>query len=599
MRPTSWGVWSIIIGAVLAVSLTAPAYAGDEVFVVSSNSRGDANYMAYEGDDIFYSQEILKLIDETDIDVPFKFCYGNGLGDFDNDGDLDYITAIGYAFMPANIYIYRKSDAGNKFDDPTFVDAWGVSAGSEGYLAMDFAVADYNEDGNADFVMSLWASDSHATGFYLGDGDFGFESKLLPNTGTYDSAGADAADFNNDDHADFVIAALDESGDGQFFVSLGNGKGEFTTSSFNSHEGGPVSGVAAADFTGDGNADIVAAYPGILYVYEGAGDGETFTLLDTYDVPINQNSAIDNNDFNGDGSQDLVVASYAADRAGVAVLWGIGDGTFTYSATYLGGSDGDRYGVSGPPYEPNTNTDPVAVIEPTHLQVTAGQEIVFDGSGSYDEDEGGQIVSYEWDFGDGNSAAGVQTVLTSIDADRQPDGVNPSHIYYDTGSYTVTLVVTDDQGAKGTVTAEVYVEAVAAIVKFSPRKIYSKSRKKWIVATIKLPQNYDLEQVDRTRVSVSVGKSKVLIPAQPDPKHGFLAKIWCKIQRRMKVVTVRFDRQEILAAIGSASDNIDLTVVGEISHNGGRVKFTGSDQIKTFEKSKGWRFFKKWKPKKR
>lgn len=581
MRRTSWEVLSFIVCAVFAVSLTAPAYAGDEVFVVSSNIRGDANYMSSYGDGTFFSQEILQLTSNTTINVPYKFSYGNGLGDFDNDGDLDYIMAIGYG--TGNIYIYEKIGAGNQFADPFFVDTWGIL---EGYFSGDLAVADYNEDGNADFVLSLGYS--NASGLYLGDGDFGFESKLLPNTAAYSSTGADAADFNNDGHADFVIAPASNE---QFFVSLGDGKGNFTTSAFDSYDGGAVYGVAAADFTGDGNADIVAAYFDYLYIYQGAGDGKTFTYLASYELPMNR-SAIDNYDFNGDGNQDLVVASYAADKAGVAVFLGNGDGTFTYSDTYLGGSVQERNAVTGPPHEPNM--DPVAVIEPTYLEVTAGQEIVFDGSYSYDAD--GNIVSYEWDFGDANTNAGVKTVLSKDDAGRKAEGVNPSHIYYDSGIYTVILVVTDDKGAKDTIQAEVHVAAVPVRVKFSPRSLNLKSRGKWITATIKLPKDYDPKEVDRTSLSVATENSDQIF-AKPSPRRGFLAKLWRKIQYRFKVVTVRFDRREVIKAIETPSKKTILNIEGEIFHNGGWVKFAGSGTIKTFNKAKKWNWFSKSKSK--
>jgi len=61
----------------------------------------------------------------------------------------------------------------------------------------------------------------------------------------------------------------------------------------------------------------------------------------------------------------------------------------------------------------------------------------FDGSGSHDPD--GEIISYDWDFGDG-----------TIDSE---DTV--SHTFSDTGVYTVTLTVTDDQGATGSDTIQI------------------------------------------------------------------------------------------------------------------------------------------------
>ena len=61
--------------------------------------------------------------------------------------------------------------------------------------------------------------------------------------------------------------------------------------------------------------------------------------------------------------------------------------------------------------------------------VSQDETIHFDASESYDLD--GSIVSYSWDFGDGNTATGVIV----------------DHAYSEDGNYTVTLTVTDDDGA--------------------------------------------------------------------------------------------------------------------------------------------------------
>ena len=75
-----------------------------------------------------------------------------------------------------------------------------------------------------------------------------------------------------------------------------------------------------------------------------------------------------------------------------------------------------------------------------------GEEISFDGSGSYDND--GTIVSYLWDFGDGE---------TSTEQ-------NPIHVYAQDGNYDVWLTVTDDDYATDeemTMTLVVDVDPVA------------------------------------------------------------------------------------------------------------------------------------------
>jgi PKD repeat protein len=63
--------------------------------------------------------------------------------------------------------------------------------------------------------------------------------------------------------------------------------------------------------------------------------------------------------------------------------------------------------------------------------------VSFDSSGSGDPD--GTIASYDWDFGDG--AHSTQA--------------NPNHTYGSANTYTVTLTVTDDDGASDTVSHQV------------------------------------------------------------------------------------------------------------------------------------------------
>lgn len=85
-----------------------------------------------------------------------------------------------------------------------------------------------------------------------------------------------------------------------------------------------------------------------------------------------------------------------------------------------------RPGVIQPP---NGTPVPRFVASPTTPRV--GDKVTFDASTSTDD---GTIVSYAWNFGDGDSATGVVA----------------SNRYELAGSYNVTLTVTDDRGLKAT-----------------------------------------------------------------------------------------------------------------------------------------------------
>ena len=70
-----------------------------------------------------------------------------------------------------------------------------------------------------------------------------------------------------------------------------------------------------------------------------------------------------------------------------------------------------------------------------------GRCVVFDAHGSYDPSPTGEILHVAWDFGDGTSCPGA------------PDGCGggdrwaPGHCYSEPGTYSVALVVIDEQGA--------------------------------------------------------------------------------------------------------------------------------------------------------
>ena len=141
----------------------------------------------------------------------------------------------------------------------------------------------------------------------------------------------------------------------------------------------------------------------------------------------------------GGDSGSLIVTDDAFNQA-VGLLYA-GNGTITIANridVVL-----DRFGVTIDDGQTG-NERPVASF--TANPTTGTTTVDFDASASYDSD--GAVISYNWDFGDGNSGTGATT----------------SHTYTGPGSFNVRLVVTDDRGSTGATVQAVTVEPVPGAV---------------------------------------------------------------------------------------------------------------------------------------
>jgi len=87
------------------------------------------------------------------------------------------------------------------------------------------------------------------------------------------------------------------------------------------------------------------------------------------------------------------------------------------------------------------NMIPTADFDYSPTSPAVNETVTFDASNSYDLD--GTIMNYTWNFGDGNISS------------QQ----NPTHRYAEKGTYSVTLVVTDNEGATNSVTKTIVVAA--------------------------------------------------------------------------------------------------------------------------------------------
>lgn len=566
---------SLIIAVVLLFltvsgpSMGSAAWA-EEIYFVVADEIGNNNYMALNDDGTLSDP---MLIANTGW-IP----YGNGIGDFDNDGDLDYIVANGV--MAGAVHLFEKLDTGNQFAAPVEIASW-----SGAYFPGKMVIADFNEDGNLDFVLTYYYGsgyiideDAH---LFLGDGSLGFDQPIvIPDSTPSDAIAADTADFDNDGHADFVSAP--SSYTTQLYVNFGDGTGNFVTEKIDVHNAGYYLGIAAADFNGDGTVDLAATtLDGIDFYW---GDGQRGFAIGTplVDQKI-LDSPMDSYDIDSDGDQDLIIGSYDDSDTNtgdvIAVFKGDGSGNFATSPEdQYGAGDGIwRIAIAAPaPPVTEDNEEPIAVIEPSELNVAVGEPAEYSAVESFDSD--GEIVSYSWDFGNGD----VVETFTATQKD-----FTATHVFYEAGDHTITLTVTDDQGATNSITAVAHVSAAAAKVFFAPRILNLKSKGKWVKAYIKLPRGYNAQQID-------LG-SLVIVDPETGQKIVAASKGRCKRWWK-RLYVAKFDRQALIDYIEEPAKRVELQIKGKVLQNDGLVDFAATGKIRAIKpepRRKYWRNY--WK----
>jgi hypothetical protein len=187
------------------------------------------------------------------------------------------------------------------------------------------AAADFNHDGIPDIVVLNSTGTSLSVVLSNGDGTFRAPIDTLGPFGNVMAVG----DVNLDGIQDVITTG----GSNQFYVLLGKGDGTFQNPIIFP---GIASGIAIADFNGDGKPDFAATdFPnGKVFIWLGKGDG-TFTNQSSVAVGSGLGSgtnAVVARDLNRDGKLDLVAVNMDVNSFSVAM--GNGDGTFQPSINY-------------------------------------------------------------------------------------------------------------------------------------------------------------------------------------------------------------------------------------------------------------------------
>jgi len=219
--------------------------------------------------------------------------------------------------------------------------------------------------------------------------------------------------------------------------------GDTLTYSWDFDDGGTDSGESPTHtYCDDGSYTVT------LTVEDGNGGSDTDTMVVTVNnvAPV---AEAGDSQLTYEGETVTFDASSSYDQGTCDTLtyeWVFGDGEIGYgvSPTHVYCDDGD-YVTTLYVYDDDggvdvdlvstevLNADPVADAGDDQT-VDEGDTVYFTGSSSYDPGTC-DILSHEWNFGDGTIVVGVPDL---------------THIYGDNGVYTATLTVRDDEGAEDT-----------------------------------------------------------------------------------------------------------------------------------------------------
>jgi hypothetical protein len=226
--------------------------------------------------------------------------------------------------------------AGRALDFNQYVLSAGQGPGS-------IAIADVNHDGKLDIIVAN--STDGTLSALLGDG----KGHFTPAAGSPFACGKSpndiaAGDFNGDGNLDLVIANTETP---YLTILLGDGKGGFAPSPqspFDTHSYPHVHGVAVADFNGDGKLDAVTDNWGHdqILMFLGGGKGNLILPGQAFKTGKRPYERLRSADFNKDGNPDVVTTDL--DQNAVSILLGDGKGGFRK----MPGSPFSLVGCEGP-----------------------------------------------------------------------------------------------------------------------------------------------------------------------------------------------------------------------------------------------------------
>lgn len=417
-------------------------------WVVANAGDNTLNLYLGNGDGTAQPPVIIPLVGQSPV--------GLAAADLNGDGKLDLVVAESDSQTVGILF-------GN--GDGTFQPEVELPAFPVQTLAV--AVADVNKDGHPDLVIGIAGnSGTVAAGRFavlLNDGKGNFGAPIYaPNSPSLQFPSGQelsVADVNNDGVPDILVTGNDDNG-GSTQIFLGNGDGTFTAGQvLDVSQSGIVprfvQNAALADVNGDGCPDAIVVdsdTEASIYLGDCKGDFDTTSAL-VYGMGDNP-YGLAVADLNGDGHPDLVIGgvplpqdtlAYAGDVTGDTIGVRLNDGTGHFGPLRVYRGDPGIFSLAVADLAGNGHPD----ILTANQNANTATVYLNDGSGGFGEPEGGYDGEYEGSINGFFNPPESGFLATDVNGDGLPDLTLIESEDASTNLYQVTVMLNQGNGLFG------------------------------------------------------------------------------------------------------------------------------------------------------